>query len=257
MKIMGNTSLVSVIIPCYNDGRFLKEAVDSVLQSTYPFLEIIIVDDGSFDNTKELAQQIMDSSQKVRYIYQDNSGLSAARNKGIESAKGQFILPLDADDKIAPEYIAEGVGILQQNQEVKVVYCNAEFFGLKQGEWKLKPFSRKILPRENVIFCCALYRKIDWERTGGYSPGMKYGWEDWEFWISLLKSGGEVYKLPLTGFFYRIKENSMRKEMTKKRKAELVGYLNNKHKDFFYSELGGPLRRSRGMSRFINLFIKK
>jgi glycosyltransferase involved in cell wall biosynthesis len=246
--------LVSVIIPCYNDGIFLADAVRSVLNSTYENIQVIIVDDGSTDNTSEVAGTMVEESSKVKYLFHENRGLAASRNRGIEYAAGKFILPLDADDKISPEYIAEAVKILQAKEDVRVVYCNAWFFGKKQGEWKLKPFTRKILPRENVIFCSAMYRKEDWVKAGGYSDEMKSGWEDWEFWISLLKNGGEVYKLPLTGFFYRIKENSMRKEMTKRKKSENIKFMNLKHKDFFYKELGGPLRTHRGLSRFINRF---
>ncbi len=250
-----NTTTVSVIIPCYNDSRYLQEAVYSVLSSTYRAIQIIIVDDGSTDETRKIALQLQNKNPDViKYIFQENSGLSSARNNGISLAKGKYILPLDADDKISSGYITEAVKVLENKPEVKVVYCNARFFGKKEGAWKLKPFSRKVLPRENVIFCAALYRKTDWEKVGGYSIQMKYGWEDWEFWISILKTEGEVYKLPLIGFYYRIKCNSMRKAMTKEKKAELIKFMNQKHKDFFFETLGGPLRTSRGMSRFINFF---
>lgn len=252
---------VSVVIPCYNDGKYLREAVQSVLQSTYENIQILIIDDGSTDNTKLVALDLQQLSPKVEYYYQTNSGLSSARNSGIDIANGEYILPLDADDKISPDYISEGVKVLLEKPDVKVVYCNANFFGNKEGPWSLKPYSSKMLPHENVIFCSALYRKQDWSDVGGYSSEMKSGWEDWEFWISVLKSGGKVIKLPITGFFYRIKENSMRKGMTKKKKAASIKFLNEKHKDFFYERLGGPLHNSRGMSRFLNkyffFFMKK
>lgn len=245
---------VSVIIPCYNDGKYLAETIESVLKSTFDQFEIIIVDDGSTDQSADVGKKYAQADSRITYHYQENAGLSTARNKGIGKASGQYILPLDADDLISKDYIKDAVEALDGNSAIKVVYCNAEFFEGKEGEWKLPPFSRRMLARENMIFCSALYRKQDWQEAGGYSVEMKGGWEDWEFWISLLKNGGEVVKLPLTGFFYRIKKNSMRKGMSKAVKARLIRFMNTKHMDFFQRELGGPLRTSRSLSRFINRF---
>lgn len=247
---------VSVIIPCFNDGKYLREAVDSVLNSTYKNYEIIIVDDGSTDNTKEIAAGLVAQDKRISYIYQENAGLSAARNTGIQTSFGEYILPLDADDRISSDYIDKAVKHIGTNSMVKVVYCEAEFFDGKNGNWKLPPFSRRLLARENMIFCCALYRKSSWVEAGGYSREMKKGWEDWEFWISILKNGGDVYKLPIIGFFYRIKNNSMRKGMTKANKAMLIKYLNSQHRDFFLKELGGPLYKSRSLSRLKNKINK-
>ncbi|PIQ21561.1 MAG: glycosyl transferase family 2, partial [Cytophagales bacterium CG18_big_fil_WC_8_21_14_2_50_42_9] len=91
-------TVVTIVIACFNHGHFLQEAIDSVLQQTYPKLEIIVVDDGSSDNTKEVAQQY----PQVRYIYQANQGLSAARNTGIKHSTGACLIFLDADDWLTP-----------------------------------------------------------------------------------------------------------------------------------------------------------
>ncbi|SHE37334.1 Glycosyl transferase family 2 [Mariniphaga anaerophila] len=249
---------VSVIVPCYNDGIYLEEAVKSVLASTYPNVEAVIVNDGSTDNTNEIGKKLQQQFSNVKYIEKKNEGLPKARNMGIAEAKGDLILPLDADDKISKDYISEAVHLFEQdrNNQLKLVYCNAQFFGKKQGEWKLKDFSLKKIAKDNMIFCSAVYRKEDWAKIGGYSPEMLGGWEDWEFWISMLKNGGDVVRLPITGFFYRIKENSMRKGMTKKLKSEKINFLNKRHRDFFQKQLNGPLRKSRSLSKPVNNIAK-
>ncbi len=244
--------LVSIVIPCFNDGEYLEEAVQSALNSTYKNIEIIIVDDGSTDNTNKIGIALSAKYQQVQYIYKNNAGLPAARNTGIEKAVGKYILPLDADDLISEDYIFKAINYLQNNERTKVVYCNAEFFELKKGKWKLPPFSISKLAKNNMIFCSAIYRKNEWERVGGYSVEMDTGWEDWEFWISVLKDGGFVFRLPITGFYYRVKKGSMRKGMSKKSKAKSIVFLNSKHSDFFERELGGPLCVSRGMSKIVN-----
>lgn len=245
--------LVSIIIPCYNQALFLEEAVDSVLGSTYPNIEIIIVDDGSHDHSAKIALKIHEKNpEKIHVIMQENAGPAIARNVGVKAASGKYILPLDGDDKISKEYIQRAVEVLEKNQEVRVVYCEAEKFGNQSGNWKLKPFSRKALALDNMIFVSAFYRKNNWEKCGGYDPRMTWGWEDWEFWINMLKSGGEVVKLPITGFYYRIREGSRRKSTDKEAKQKTIDLINEKHIDFLKEQIGGPLRNPRSWSEMIN-----
>ncbi len=253
---MGSFPLFSVVIPCYNQGGYLRETVQSVVASAYPNIEIIIVDDGSKDNSQEVAMKIAEEHKNVRYIHQKNSGPSKARNHGIRLAQGKYILPLDADDLIAPNYIPEAVTILENRPDVQLVYCEAEKFEGKTGHWKLRPFSLNLLARDNMIFVSGIFRKSDWEKCGGFDEDMIWGREDWEFWISLLKNGGEVVKLPFVGFYYRVKANSRRKGMTSERKKKIIAYINHKHKDFIYARLNGPLRFQRTHSKKYNSLLK-
>src|SRR5258708_4353339 len=96
-----SSPLVSIIIPCYNQSNYLSAAIESVLKQTYSTLEIIVVDDGSTDNTKQVAQ----GYDKVVYVYQNNQGLSASRNTGMRNCKGVYLLFLDADDWLYPDAI--------------------------------------------------------------------------------------------------------------------------------------------------------
>ncbi len=245
--------LVSIIIPCYNQALFLEEAVNSVLNCTYPNFEIIIVDDGSHDHSAKIALKIHEKNPEIIHvIMQENAGASKARNVGIKAASGKYVLPLDGDDKISENYIQRAVEVLEKNQDVKVVYCEAKKFGNESGYLKLKTFSRKALALDNMIFVSALYRKNNWEECGGYDPRMTWGSEDWEFWINMLKSGGEVVKLPITGFYYRIKEGSRRKATDKESTQKTIDLINEKHIEFLKEQIGGPLRNPRSWSEVIN-----
>ena len=199
---------ISVIIPCYNQGAYLQEAVDSVLAQTFQDFEILVVDDGSTDvETVKLLQEY--TRPKTRVIHTENQGLSAARNNGIKEAKGAYILPLDADDKIGPGYLEDAVRILDRHPEIGIVYCEAAHFGVREGLWHLPDYSPDQLLLQNVIFCSALFRRAHWEKVGGFNVNMVYGWEDWDFWLALIRVGVKVYRIPKVHFFYRIREASM------------------------------------------------
>ncbi len=253
-----NPGLISVIVPCYNQGIYLKETIQSALASTYRPLEIIIINDGSTDDSLELARVLEAQHPEVRVLDQANSGVTKARNSGIAAAQGEYILPLDGDDLISNTYIEKGIAVLSMRPEVKVVYCQAEKFSTTTRKpWKLKPFSLQQLAKDNMIFVSALFRKTDALAVRGFSEDMQLGREDWEFWIKLLKNGGEVVQLPEVGFFYRLTPTSKRKKTggTNFKRAR-IAYLNAKHADFFERELNGPLRIQRTWSKPYNTLLK-
>ncbi len=204
----------SIVIACYNQGRYLDEAVDSALAQTYEDLEIVIVDDGSTDPATHAKTRSL-RRPKTRVLHTENQGLPSARNTGIRAARGEYILPLDADDRLAPAYLEKAVAVLEVRPEVGIVYGQAEYFDGQSGTWESPPYSLSEMLLHNLIYCSAVFRKADWEQVGGYKPVMKYGWEDWEFWLSLLELGRQVYQLPQTVFFYRRKPGSMIAEMVR------------------------------------------
>jgi glycosyltransferase involved in cell wall biosynthesis len=114
---MATTGLVSVIIPCFNQGHFLATAIESVLQQTYPLVEVLVIDDGSQDTTQAIAARYA----SVRYFYQPNQGLAAARNTGLGRSQGTYLLFLDADDWLYPQAIALNIRYLEQNPGVAFV----------------------------------------------------------------------------------------------------------------------------------------
>ncbi len=225
-------SIISIIVPCYNQAQYLNEALQSVWEQTYDHWECIIVNDGSPDNTEEIANKWIEKDNRFQYLAKENGGLSAARNSGIAMAKGEFILPLDADDKISKGYVIDAIAAFQSDATFKLVYCRAEKFGNEVGPWMLPTYSLFNLARCNSIFCSAVFRKSEWERVGGYDLKMIYGLEDWEFWIAILKDGGAVKCLESIGFYYRVKAGSMARTMNEEERLFSEHYVSNKHIDF-------------------------
>lgn len=233
--------LISVIIPCYNQGRFLSDTLDSVLAQTYENWEAIIVNDGSTDNTSEVADQYCAKDQRFKYIYQPNAGLSAARNTGVSNSNGIYILPLDSDDKIAPRYMELAIEAFMANDKLKVVYCRAALFGIKKGEWKLPKFSIERMLGRNCIFCSAFYKREDFDKIGGYNTNMKYGFEDWDFWLSMLEDDKQVYQIDEILFFYRIRKRSMARMLNQEKMAYLRHQIWENHKVLFSNNFFNPL----------------
>jgi len=249
--------LISVIVPCYNQAKYLDESLQSVLNQSFTDWECIIVNDGSTDATEVVSNEWIKKDSRFKYINQDNGGLSSARNLGIKKAESEFILPLDADDKIGGDYLERAYQAFQESKELKVVYCEAKKFGDANELWKLPEFSLYNLSRKNMIFCSALFRKKDWEAIGGFDVNMVHGWEDWEFWISMLKNGGLVKKIESVQFYYRIKSHSMLKAMDEEKIKRTEEYLSIKHADFFIEQLGSFSSLLRETERVKNSYEEK
>src|SRR5690348_1004945 len=206
---MSQTPKVSVIIPCFNHGEFLPEAVASVRATKCEDVEIIVVDDGSTDERTPREIDALETAG-IRVIRQENKGLAAARNAAIAVARGEYIFPLDADDRIRPQCIDREVAILDASPQTGVVYSDGEFFGVRSGRWEIGPFDAEHLLQWNYIACCALFRRSIWEQNGGYDGTMPVqGLEDWDFWISTYDHGWKFHYIPEPLFDYRTKNDSM------------------------------------------------
>lgn len=195
---------VSIIMPCYNDGAYIKEAVASVRAQTYPDIELVIVDDGSNDpNTLNVLEELKEEGACLLRTNQLRP--AGARNAGISAASGEYILPLDSDDLIEPTYIEKAVEVLDSSEKIGVVYCHANLFGEQTGPWELPDYSLDKMLLDNIVFVTALFRKEDWCKVGGYRTTMVHGMEDYDFWLAILELGREIHQLPETLFHYRIK----------------------------------------------------
>lgn len=224
---------VSVIIPVYNvKPSYINDAINSALNQTYKNIEIIVVNDGSTnEETLEYLKTI--NNPIINVINQENKGLAEARNTGIRNCSGKYILPLDADDLIAKTYIEKACEIIENISDIGIVYCKANLFGTQTGEWPDKDYKFPDILNSNCIFCTALFRKSDWEKVGGYKKEMIYGWEDYEFWLSLIEDGAKVYKIPEILFYYRKHETSMVTELYNRKYKYTKKLIRKFHKDLY------------------------
>jgi glycosyltransferase involved in cell wall biosynthesis len=203
-KTIMRLPLVSVITPCYNDGKYILDAVACVAKSTYANIEHIIINDGSTDSyTLDVLSRI--DNPHVRIIHTENQGVCNARNIAIGQSSGKYILPLDADDLISKEYISLAVDILEADENVKMVTTNYRFFGGLDKRIQVEPYTMEKLLVRNLYVVASLFRRTDFDLIGGFNINMKVGLEDWDFWLSLLTSGGEVAVLEKEHFYYRFK----------------------------------------------------
>ena len=234
--------LVSIVIPCYNQAPYIAETVDSVLAQTYTGIEVIIVNDGSTDHSDEEIRKILKTSPQIKYLQLENGGVSRARNKGIESASGALILPLDADDLIAAEYVEMAVREFEKDPELVVVTAQGKFFGKEEGDWNLEEFSMKKMLHGNVIFCPSVFRKNDWRAVDGFDETMNH-LEDWDFYIRLTSlRPNKVKRLNYRALLYRIKDENARNTEGFKDGTynDTALYLYTKNKSLFYEHYGNP-----------------
>ncbi|HVY72271.1 MAG TPA: carbamoyltransferase C-terminal domain-containing protein, partial [Verrucomicrobiae bacterium] len=205
------TVAVSVVIPCYNQAHFLREAVGSVLGQSFTDWEAIIVNDGSKDDTSTVAKAIISEnpSRKITLVEKPNGGLSDARNAGIHTATGKYVLPLDADDLIQPEFLAKTVSVLEANPRVSIAYTDVEQFGVRNEIWRTRDDDPKLVLNNTRHAYCALFRRGVWETVGGYNRNMVWGYEDWDFWVGCFEHGLVEQRVPEPLMRYRTKAESM------------------------------------------------
>jgi hypothetical protein len=177
--------LVSVIIPCYNAARYLVDSIESALVQTHPRIEVIVVDDGSADETSTIAR-----SYPVTYLYQENRGVSGARNKGILNSQGKYVLFLDADDRLLPEAVATGVRLLEDRPECALAvgehrYIAADGAELRQSNKHPARGDHYLMLLESNFIeapCSALHRRSSLSVTGVFDENLRVG-EDWELYL--------------------------------------------------------------------------
>jgi len=262
-----NSPLVSIIIPCYNYAHYLSETLNNVLAQQYKNWECIIINDGSTDNTEEVAQKFRNTDARFKYIYQTNKGLSAARNTGIQNANGKYIQFLDSDDLLHSEKLSIQVQALENQPEIDILYGNTIFFFNDNINEQYSNRKKQYIPKNKVRFPLRisgkgkmiinkllidnimevsnpLIRKTIVEKAGLFNESMK-SYEDWQFWIQCSLHEACFLYNPVEGTetYIRCGHSSM---MANKKKLTLHGirirrllhpYLNFKQRLYNYYRL--------------------
>ena len=209
-------NLVSVVIPCYNYGWLLAETLDSLLAQTYPHWECLLIDDGSTDATRALAEGYQARDARFRYMYQPNGGMSAARNHGLRLARGQYIQFLDADDLLAPQKFELQTAFLDAHPAVDLVYGDMRYFrhgapgvlsrsaDMRDQRWMAeadgqgKDLIRLLVQQSIMVVNAPLLRAALVQRVGPFSENLR-SVEDWEFWIRCALAGARFHYDPSPG----------------------------------------------------------
>lgn len=223
--------MVSVIIPCYNLGEYVEEAIDSVLSQTRQDFEIIVVNDGSTDpQTNAVLSDLL--QPRTRVLATENRGVSAARNHAIARARGRYVSALDADDKLHPQFLEKTIGMLESDPSLAFVSTWAECFGIENWIWRQERCDFPKLLAECVVLTASPVRREALEAAGGYDGELFFeGNEDWDLWISLVEEGLRGAIIPEVLFYYRQRESSRRRIcMQNEVKTRLQRNLLNKHR---------------------------
>ncbi|MFM7645825.1 MAG: glycosyltransferase [Sphingomonadales bacterium] len=224
---------LSVITACYNHGIYLDEMTQSVRSSLAGIsYEHIIVDDGSTDSfTKEKLAAL--SQQGIMIITQTNQGLGAARNTGIKKALGEFILPLDCDNKLCDGFVQKALPIFLQDPRVGVVYGDAILFGDKSSYASVGSFNLQRLMLSNYIDACAVFRRSCWEAIGGFEEDRSIMmWSDWDFWLRIAFEGIRFRYLPQAAYHYRVLAHSMVHGADRAKYLEAAAFFYKKHEQY-------------------------
>jgi glycosyltransferase involved in cell wall biosynthesis len=233
-----STPFVSIVITNYNYSRFLGDAVRSALSQTHGNLEVILVDDGSTDNSLEIARQF-----PIQVISQENHGVCHARSIGARASTGEYLMFLDSDDILEPTYVEHCLQALEKApSDVAYAYSGMRYFGLKEGIFPSMEFSAKALLRGNYIHVSALMRRDHYDQVGGYNPRWKRIEEDYELWIRMLRRGFKGVLVPEPLLQYRRHENS-RNMIPDPQLAELRWHIRFTYPLLFWRKLlKDPLR---------------
>lgn len=211
------SKLVSIIIPCFNQEKFITDAIMSAENQTYKDIEIVFIDDCSTDGSLEVVNELKKKYTNIFVLKNEtNLGVVDSRNKAIDFAKGFYILPLDGDDTIEPTYIEDAVKVFEENPDVGFVYCKARKFGSVNEDWNLPKFNKESFIFGNCIVNSSLFRKSDFIKLGKYKSYM-YSWtEDYDLWMSFVEAGLLPYRIDKILYNHREFDNGSRTQLTTK-----------------------------------------
>lgn len=216
--------LISIILPTYNQAKYLPEALDSIFNQTLRDFELVIVNDGSTDDTSNILKKYA-QTYNFKLINQTNQGLPKALNTGFTEAKGKYLTWTSSDNIMLPAMLEKLYGALENNPPISVFYADWIFIddaGTVLSRFETLDFDRCLLLQFNFVHCCFLFRREVFEKLGGYYPEYIYS-EDWDFWIRASRHF-KMKHLPETLYKYRIHSGSMTNEIIRETAPQKIRY---------------------------------
>jgi glycosyltransferase involved in cell wall biosynthesis len=234
-SIANQPRLLSVVIPFYNLGAYVEEALNSVIESTYQPTEIIIVNDGSTDPSSlaVLGQIEARRIPNLRVVHTENQGLAATRNTGAHEAHGEFVCFLDADDLIEPDFYARAIDVLDRYDNVDFVSSWDRYFEADNGIWPTWNAEFPYLLGHNMLSAFAVVRRASFIGAARNSASIEYSLEDFDGWIGLLASGGVGVSLPAPLVRYRARRESMYHSSNENQKLYLYDLITHRHAEAY------------------------
>lgn len=208
--VSSHDPLVSVIVPTYNKGAYLRETLASALAQDWGKIEVVVVDDGSTDDSAAIAAEVARSDPRVRVLTKPNGGISDARNFAIERAAGRVIAVLDGDDLMEPSFVRRAVGLMRE-EGVNLVCCDVQLFGGEEREWVPQEYDAFAIRYDNSIPTMVAYDRALWQAVGGYSRAYAFN-EDWDFFIRCSDRGMKVGRIREKLFRYRVTDGGLAKQ---------------------------------------------
>jgi len=253
-------TILSIIIPCFNAEATLESTLESVLNQEFQDWEAIIVNDGSIDGTEEIALKWTNQDNRFKYFSKENEGLGKTRNYGISKSDGIYILPLDSDNLLEKDFALNAIKVFEKDSNIGVIHGDAEYFGERNGLWKVEHYDLKKILLDNYIDACAIYRKKLWAEVKGYDENMPFqGNEDWDFWIALAEINTKFHHLGKITFKYYVSKNSMIRSFTNSMHQSNNDYISKKYSKLYqkyYVELYSTYEKSQ-QSSIANLKSEK
>ncbi len=245
----GARKLVSVVIPCYNYGAYVREAAASALAQTLQDIEVIIVENGSTDPETLRVVKEIEQEGRVRVVWlTPNQGLPYARNAGFEVANGEYVCSLDADDLFESTYLEKAVALLETDRSVGFAYSWVQLFGTQDSIWQTRDFDPEDALTDNHTSVSAVFRRDDWLLAGRYDPTMHGGYDDWEFWIRLAMLGRRGRSIPEPLLRHRKHGSNMTGDAHAGRARWLATMAEKNPRFFGDAELRARLSRLRPIS---------
>jgi len=223
--------LVSVVMPVYNKGSTLRGSIESVLSQTLTSVEVLVWDDGSVDPETVRVLDEVAGLPDVTVFRAANQGVVGARNSAMSLSRGRYICCLDPDDEIAPTYLEMAVALLEAQPEYDIAYPWVHSIGDVEERWETQDLDPSLITRTNHLPVCAVFRREVFVETGGFSPLMKHGYEDWEFWVHAAELGFRGKSIPshLLTYLFSLDSEESRDAQARERHQQLVEEIARLH----------------------------